>query len=176
MDLFGSSTTQFFNHARGGGAANNAVIHHHQPLAAEHAGERIELQLDAQVPDALVGFNKRSPYIAVSDQSLANRDAGLLGVTDAGAGCRIRYTHHEVGFHRVFLCQPRAHCLPRWREQPAVYYAIGAGKINILEDAQCLSTTPAGITFNTICVDFNDFTRLNLTDKAGTDVVKGACL
>src|SRR5207245_8861129 len=80
---------QFLHDLPAGGAAHNRVVDEHDALALEDLAQWIELQLDADVAQPLVGLDEGAGDVAALDQPLAEWDAALLGVADRGRRPRV---------------------------------------------------------------------------------------
>src|SRR5262249_8735414 len=48
-----------------GRPAHDGVVHHHHALARQHLAVGIELHLDPEVPDALLGLDEGAPHVVV---------------------------------------------------------------------------------------------------------------
>ena len=176
MHLSSPCLPQQSDYLGSGGAANNTIINQYHPLTGQNLRQGVKLQLNAEVPDALVGLNEGTPDITVLNQSFTQRYPGPDGITDASRGSRIGNAHHQVGIYRVLLSQTGPHRLARLVKQPAVNHAVGTGKVDILEDTEPPPIRYYGMTIDTAGVNRDYLTRFNLFFNTGPDVVESTAL
>src|SRR5439155_10065 len=100
------------------------------------AHEALDRQVDALVAHALVGLNKGASDVAVLDETLGVRDTGLMRVPDRGRRGGVRHANNQVGIHRRLARQLAAHVHAHRVEQLAADHAVGAGEVDVLEDAE----------------------------------------
>ena len=105
-------------------------------LAAQDLGQRVELELDADLADALVGHDERAADVAVLHQPFDERDAGLLRVADGGGDGGVGHAHDDVGIDGVLAGELGAHGHADGVEQLAADDAVGPGEVDVLEDAE----------------------------------------
>src|ERR1700694_4802194 len=97
MDGLRPSPAQFLHDLAAGGGPHDRVVDEHDALSLEDIAERVELQLDADVPQALVRLDEGARDVAALDQPLAVRDNARLGEADSGRRPRVRERDDDVG-------------------------------------------------------------------------------
>ena len=65
-------------------AADDAVVDQHDPVAANDAGICRVLQLDAELPDALLRLDERAPDVVIADDAELEWNVALLAEADRG--------------------------------------------------------------------------------------------
>src|SRR5690606_38768944 len=118
-----------------GVAPHDRVVDHDQPLAAYVLLQRVELEPDAELAQALGRLDESTPDVGVLDQAGAVRDARLLGEPDRGRDAGLRYPDHQVGGGRVLARQPPADLHPGGVHVAAGQRAVRAGQVDVLEQA-----------------------------------------
>ena len=73
-----------------GGAAHDRVVDQHDALALEHLAHRVELELDAEVPDRLLRLDEGAPDVVVADQAPARTGSRSPGRSRARRRCPSR--------------------------------------------------------------------------------------
>jgi len=91
VNLFGSGLPDQFYHFHRGGAAHDGVIDNDHPFALQDTLDRVELDLDIKIADALLGVDEGAADIVVSDQADFERYARLLGEPQRGGIRRREY-------------------------------------------------------------------------------------
>ena len=112
------------------------------------------------------GRDEGAPDVGVLDQPLAVGDAGLLRVADRGRRARLRRRHHQVGVDRVLARQGAAHLDPGLVHAPAVDRGVGAGQVDVLEDAALGRRLGEALRAQAVLVDGDELARLDLADRA----------
>src|SRR5262249_23142080 len=69
VDLAGSGVAQHANDLAARRAAHDRVVHDDDALALQHLRHRVQLDLHAEMPDALLGLDERAADVMVADQS-----------------------------------------------------------------------------------------------------------
>src|SRR5438132_2619512 len=62
-----------------GRAADDRIVDHHHALAADDAGDRVELELDAEVADRLRRLDEGAADVMTADEPHVVRDSALFG-------------------------------------------------------------------------------------------------
>ncbi len=78
-------------------AAHDRVVHHDDTLAGDDLPHRVQLHLDAEVPDGLLRLNEGAPDVMVSDEAERERDAGLLGEPQSRVHAGVGHRHDDIG-------------------------------------------------------------------------------
>ena len=73
-----------------GRAAHDRVVDQHDALALDDLAHRVQLDLDAEVADRLLGLDERAPDVVVADEAEPEGDARLLRVARGPRTCRSR--------------------------------------------------------------------------------------
>src|ERR1019366_5575344 len=118
-----------------GCSAHNGIVDQPHALTFQQAAYRVQLQLYAKITNGLGGFDERAAYVVVPDQPNLERDAGFLGESRSGGDAGIRHRYDYVSVHGMLLCQVAAQHFAAMLNRAAKHYAIGSGKINMLENA-----------------------------------------
>ena len=134
----------------------------------------IELYAHTEIAHTLGRLNKGSPHIMVADHSHLEGDARNLRVTDGGISARIRKRHHKVRLNRRFFGQASAVGLACQIDILPVEGTVRSGKINKFKNAK----GPLGgmghfYAFNSILVDNDNFSGIELTHEFSFDKIKG---
>ena len=108
MDLGGPELAQHPHEGPLGVAADDRVVDDDQPLALDDVAQRVELEPDAELADRLRRLDEGPPDVGVLHQTVAERDAALLGVADGGGRARLRHRDDQVGLDRVLPGQAAA--------------------------------------------------------------------
>ena len=115
-----------------GRPADDRVVDDHHPPAVECRAQRVELELDAALAEALVGLDERPADVAVLDEPLAVRDAAPLGISDRGASPSRARRSASAGASSA----SRAPIRRRTSCSASPSIASRAGEVDELEDAQ----------------------------------------
>jgi hypothetical protein len=79
------------------GAANNGVVNEDDTLAVEQIADRVELEADAEVADALLGLNKGAADVVIADEAETERQGGLFGVAQSSGHAGIGHGYDDIG-------------------------------------------------------------------------------
>ena len=118
-----------------GCSANDGIIHQHNPLPRQQASDRVELQLDAEIPNRLAGLDEGPSHVVVADEAEAHGNSGFVGKAHGGGHAGVRHRHHEVGFHRMLAPQKPPQHFPALLDRAAKHHAVRPGEVDVLEDA-----------------------------------------
>ena len=91
----------------------------------------------------LIGLYKRSSHIAIADYRFYVRDFRRSRQSDGMWGGGIWDTDDDIGIDRVLPVDCRSQSPPGFVCQLTVQYAVGAGKVNLLENAHRVVGTGA---------------------------------
>ena len=157
-------------------AADDGVVDDHEAPPLD-LGERVELQLDPLATQRLVGLDERPADVAVLDQPLLVRKARALREADRGGRARVGDRHHEVGVDGRLLGEALAHPHARRMDAGAVEDGVGAGEVDVLEDARGAAAPRHGLRrVAPVLVDPDHLARLDVADDLGADEVERARL
>jgi hypothetical protein len=73
MDFFCARAADHADDFAAGGPADDGVVDEDDALAFEQIADRVELEADAEVADALLGLNEGAADVVVADEADAER-------------------------------------------------------------------------------------------------------
>src|SRR5439155_2145247 len=109
---------------------------HDDDALARDLGQRVELQSDALLAQALIGLDERAADIAVLDQPFAERDVQCAGEADRRRSARVGNGKDEVGIRRRLLGQALTHAHASSVHLDPLKARVGPREIEELEDAE----------------------------------------
>ncbi len=121
------------------------VVHQDHPLALQHRAVGRVLQLDAQIADVVGRLDEGAADIVVADDAELERQPAFLGVAHGGRHAGIGHRHHHVGGDRALARQLRADALARLVDGHALHHRVGAGEVDVFEDAEPPGMAPNGL-------------------------------
>ena len=116
-----------------------------------------------------LGWMKVRPDVGVLDEALAEGDAGLLGVARRGRGARLGHRDDQVGVDGELAGQLAAHLDARLVDAAAGDRGVGAGEVDVLEDAALALGLGEGVRAQAVVVDDDHLAGLDLAHHAGAD-------
>jgi len=119
-----------------GGAADDAVVNQHDPLALNRRPVGVVLQLHAEMPDFVRGFDEGPSDIMITNNPQLKRQAGSLGVTDRRWDTAVRNWDDDVGGGRVFRGEFSADPFPDLVHALLFDQTVGPREIDIFKDAK----------------------------------------
>ena len=152
-----------------GVAAHDRVVDDDQLLATDHVLEGVELEPDAELAQGLAGLDEGAADVGVLDEALAEGDAALLGVPGGRRGARLGDRHHQVGLDRELAGQLAAHLDAGGVHGLAGDRGVGAGEVDVLEDAALARRLREPVGTQPVLVDRDQLAGLDLADHAGAD-------
>ena len=176
MDLGGAGLAQHPHQGPLGVAAHDGVVDDDEALALDDLAQGVELEADAELAQGLGGLDEGAPHVGVLHQALPVGDAGGLGVADGGRGARLRRGDDEVGLHRVLAGQGRAHLVARGDDAAPGDAGVGAGQVDVLEDAAGPAGGGEARGAHAVLVDLDELAGLDLAHEGGADDVQGGGL
>src|SRR6266542_165134 len=117
------------------GAADDGVVHDHDALAVEHLTVRVELDLDAEVPDALLGLDERPPDVVVAHEPRVVGQRSFLREAQRRPHARVGHGNHEVGDDGMLARQLAPQRLADDVHVPPPEDRVGPGEVDVLEHA-----------------------------------------
>ena len=135
VDLRGARRADHLHDLAARRAAHDRVVHHHDPLAGEHAAQRVQLELHAEVPDRLLRLDERAADVVGADEPHRERDPGALGVADRRGDARVRHRDDEVRRDRVLLRELLAERVAHLVDRLAEEHRVRPREVDVLEDA-----------------------------------------
>src|SRR2546430_3242670 len=100
MNRLRPGAAQFFHDLAAGSAAHDRIVDEDDAFSLEDLAKRVELQLDADVAQPLVGLDEGARDVAALDQALAVGDAARFGEADGGRRARVGGRADEFGNRR----------------------------------------------------------------------------
>ena len=79
-----------------GGAAHNRIVYQNNALVSKNLADGVELYLDSEVADRLLGFNEGPADIVIPDQAEFQGNSAFLGIADGGRNPGIGHRHNNV--------------------------------------------------------------------------------
>ena len=135
------------------------------------------LQLHAEVADLVRRLDEGAADIVVADDAELEGDARLRGVAHGRRHAAVGHRHHHIGRHAALARQLGADALARLVDRRALHHAVGAGEVDVLEDAEAALVAAEGLdAVHARAVDDDDLARLDVAHELGADDVEGAGL
>jgi hypothetical protein len=175
VDLGCSGVAHHIDDLLRGGAAHDGIVHQDDPLALDHFGVRAVLQLHPEVADRIRRLDEGAPDVVVADDPQFEGNPRGLGIAERGGHPGIRHRDDQVGVHRPFVGKFRADPLARLVDALAVHQAVGAGEIDVLENAQALLVRGEGLLrVQPGLVDDHHLAGFDVAHEVRADDVEGA--
>ena len=115
------------------------------------------------------GWMKVRPDVGVLDEALAERDARLLRIPHRRRHARLGHPDDEVGVDGVLAGEDAAHLDARLVDDPAADDGVGAGEVDVLEDAALGLRLGEPVRAQAVLVDGDELTGLDLADDGRAD-------
>src|SRR6266542_3458459 len=177
VHLFRARLAQHLDDLRGCRATDDRVVDDDEALALDDLLHRVELQVYALVAHALVGLDEGAANVAVLHETFRIRDASLMRVPDRGRRGGVRHADNQVGLDGRLAGQLTAHVHAHRVEELVADDAVGAGEVDVLEDAQRVALLLNGLhRVEALFVDNDRLTGLDLAHEFGAEVVESAGL
>ena len=156
-------------------AADDGVVDEDDALAFEQIVHRVELEAHAEVAHALLGLDEGAAHVVVADEAEAEGNAGLFRVAERGGDAGVGHGHDHVGGHAGLARQLAAHLVARLLHPAAEDAAVGARKVDVLEDAARLRHA-AGVLAagDAVFGDHHQFAGKNIAHVLGAQQIEGA--
>src|SRR6516164_4851413 len=164
---------------RRGGATHDRVIDQQHPLATEFEVDGIQLAVHGLLALLLSGHDESAADVAVLDEALAVLDAEPLRELQRAGTAGIRNGNHHIDV----VCRPLAqdlvrqaiaHAHARAVDGDVVDLRVGAGEINILEDAG--GVPPGGDALlrmqPALLIDEHRLTRCDIAHQAERECIE----
>src|ERR1700730_1780181 len=136
VDLLRPCASDHFHDFDRSGAAHDRVVDEDHALAGKIGPARIVLQTDAEVADLVGRLDERPTDVMIADDAKLERQPRFLGIADRGGDTRIRDRHDDVRIDRAFASEFLSDALARFVNTPALDDTVGAGEVDVLEDAE----------------------------------------
>ena len=135
MDLFGAGTPDHPHDLPAGRPTHDRVVDDDHPPAFQHLAHRVELHLDPEVTDALLGLDECPANIVIADEAHLVAGSGLLRVTQRRARSRVGNRDDDVGTDRMLAGELAAQRLAHGVDVAAPQHGVGAREVHVLEHA-----------------------------------------
>src|SRR3990167_5353260 len=156
-----------------GRAAHDRIVDQDHALAFDQRAVGVVLEAHAEVADVVGRLDEGAADIMVADDAEFERQAGALGVADRRRHAGVGDRHDDVGRHRTFHRQFQADALARLVDADALEARVGAGEIDVLEDAEAARLLREGLDrTRAVAVDDDDLAGLDVALEAGADDVE----
>ena len=116
-------------------SANDGVVDQDNALAFEQIADRVQLQLHAEVADALLGLDERPADIVVADQAESKRNAAFGCVPNGRRHAGVGHGNDEISGDVRLAGELAAHLLAALLHPAVEDFAVGAREVDLLEDA-----------------------------------------
>jgi hypothetical protein len=160
-----------------GGAAHDGIVNQDDALAFEQGTHRVELELHAEVADALFGLDESAADVVVADESELHGNAALAGISHGGGHAGVRDRDNDVGGDMRLNGKLAPHGVATGLYRASEDVAIGTREIDVLEDAaRLLERRRIEARMNAFGTDHDHFAGLDVALVVGADEVEGAGL
>jgi hypothetical protein len=160
-----------------GGAAHDGVVDQHHALAFQHRAVGAVLHAHAELAHALGRLDEGAARIVAADDAQIEGHAAGLGVAQGGRHAAVGHRHHDVGLDAGLLGQAPAHALAHVIDRAAVHDAVGAGEVDVFEDARPgLLGRERAQRFDAALRDDDHLAVVDVADECGADHVERAGL
>ncbi len=116
-------------------AAHDRVVDDDDPLAGDDLRQRVELEPQAALAQLLAGLDEGAGDVAVLDQAVVAGQPRGAGEARRGRVAGVRHRDHQVGLDRRLAPEDLAHPAAHLLQHLALEAAVGAGEVDVLEDA-----------------------------------------
>ena len=158
-------------------AAHDGIIDHDDALALDDRADRIELELDGRVARLLRRLDERAADVAVLDQALDERQAGLVGIARRGRCAGVRHRDDDIALELRLACEDAAHLETGGMDALTVDDGVRTCEIDVLENAGSeLLALAELVRFEAVVVDDDHFARRDVADELGAIDIEAAGL
>src|SRR5215203_4921582 len=157
-------------------AAYDGVVHDDHPFAFDHAGQRVELEPDAELAHTVGRLDESTANVAVLYKAFRVRDAAPLRVAYRRHHPRVGNGDDNISLGRRLIGQELTHPVPGAGDLASVEARVGTGEVHVLEDAQGTTRGLGPVARQAIVVYDDDFAGLHVAQELGADDVKAARL
>src|SRR6478752_5902237 len=159
-----------------GVAAHDRVVDDDEALAADRVLERVELEPDAELAQGLRRLDEGASDVGVLDEALAERDAALLRIPNSRRHARLGHPDDEVGVDGVLAREDAAHLDAGLVHDASADDGVGAGEVDVLEDAALGLGRRELVRAQAVLVDDDELAGLDLADDGRADRLQGCGL
>ncbi len=159
------------------GVKLDASISYDDALALDDRADRIELELDGRVARLLRRLDERAADVAVLDQALDERQAGLVGIARRGRCAGVRHRDDDIALELRLACEDAAHLETGGMDALTVDDGVRTCEIDVLENAGSeLLALAELVRFEAVVVDDDHFARRDVADELGAIDIEAAGL
>src|SRR5262245_33810741 len=177
VDLAGAGAPDHPHDLAARRSTHDGVVDDDHPPTFQHLAHRVELHLDPEVTDALLGLDERPANIVIADEAQLVTGPGLLRVTQRRARPRVGNRDDDVGLDRVLAGQLAPERLAHGVDVAAPQHGVGTREVHVLEHAVlALGRREGADRFRPRVGDGNDLARFYLTLELRLDEVERARL
>ncbi len=127
------------------------------------------------MPDLVARLDERAANIVITDDAKLERNAAFLCKSNRRGCTAIRHWHDQIGLDRSFPRQLRADGLARLVNRFSLHEAVGAGEIDIFENAKTLGFFCQRVrTLHALAVQDDHLARLDIAHEIRADDVERA--
>ncbi len=136
VDFLGAGGHEHPHDFAGSRPANEGVIDDHHSLSPDDRPDRIQLQLDAKAPDALVRLDESPADVMAPNDTNVERNSRFFGIAKRRRGAGIGHGDDEVRFGGLFARQLATKVLANFVGAPPVDLRVRASEVDALENAE----------------------------------------
>src|SRR5438552_5396230 len=135
VDLLGAGGADHSHDLPARRSPHDGIVDDHHAPVAQHLAHRVELHLDAEVADALLGLDERAPDVVIANQPHPVRRPRLLGVAERRARARVRHGDDDVGMDGILTRELSSQRLAYGVDVAAPEDRVRPGEVDVLENA-----------------------------------------
>ncbi len=171
----GAGGADHFDDLAAGGAADNRIVDQDDALAFQDGAVGGMLHLHAEISNVVGRFDEGAADIVVADDAEVERQAAFERVAHGGGDAGVGDGDDDVGVDRAFAGEFGADFLAGAVDRRAFHDGVGAGEIDVFEDAETGASGAEGFdALNAAVGDDDDFAGLHVAHKGGADDVERA--
>ncbi len=137
--------------------------------------DRVQLEANAEVADRLGRLDEGAADVVTPNETELERKPCGFGVSERGRDAAIGNRDDQIGLDRLVFPQGASHAFAGVVDADSVERGIGAGKVDVLEDAH-VSTLGVGAKRSKApkarLVDHDHLPRVDVANELGTDQLK----
>src|SRR5829696_8939546 len=157
-------------------AAYDGVVHNDHPFAFDHAGQRVELEPDAELAHTVGRLDESTANVAVLYKAFRVRDAAPLRVAYRRHHPRVGNGDDNISLGRRLIGQELTHPVPGAGDLASVEARVGTGEVHVFEDAQSTARSLGPVAHQALVVNNNDLAGLHVAQEPGADDIQAAGL
>src|SRR5215210_1974393 len=157
-------------------AAYDGVVHDDHPFAFDHAGQRVELEPDAELAHTVGRLDESTANVAVLYKAFRVRDAAPLRVAYRRHHPRVGNGDDNITLGRRLIGQELTHPVPGAGDLASVEARVGTGEVHVFEDAQSTARCLGPVAHQALVVNNNDLAGLHVAQEPGADDIQAAGL